>query len=170
MSKNEPIPCHGIECTRSPSKQNSIFPHLTFKVTINYIYTDDPRRQQHLTGPVINQQAHTSQTLSCFAGAARHAISQLPSGPAYRGIAKMNVKLGDFELMVGGGGDAQQPGCSLPPAYLMGQRVVPLRVLETVDRANGALARGNPVAGCGYQSQLMTVGEVKVLVWVERRR
>jgi hypothetical protein len=168
MSKNESIPCHSVECTRSPSKQNSIFPHLTFKITINYIYADDPRRQQHSTGPATNQQAHTSQTLSCFAGAARHAISQLASGPAYRGIAKMNVKLGDFELMLGGGGDAQ-PGCSLPPAYLIWQRV-PLRVLEMVDRANGALARGNPVPGCGYRSQLMTVGEVKVLVWAERRR
>jgi hypothetical protein len=168
MSNKEYTPCHGTECTRSPSKQNSISPHLTFRLSIAYIYTDDPRRQQHSTGPVTNEQAHTSRTLSCFAGAARHAVNQLPSGPLYRGIAKMNVKLGDFELMLGGGGDAQ-PGCSLSPAYLMGQRVA-LRILETVDRANKALARGNPVPGCGYQSQLMTVGEVKVLVWVERGR
>ncbi|KAJ0420492.1 hypothetical protein BJY00DRAFT_312917 [Aspergillus carlsbadensis] len=165
-SNNKSILCHGSECTKFGITRASAFPNLTFKIEVNYIYVDDRRRQQHSAGPIDNQQAHTCLKLDCFAGAASRAIQQIKNGPRVVGPAKIDVKLGDFEHSVG---DDAQPGHWIAPDLLGSREMIPLRLMEKANAANAALARGNPVPACGYRSQLTTVGEVKVLVWVQRR-
>ncbi|CEN62880.1 hypothetical protein ASPCAL09509 [Aspergillus calidoustus] len=167
FKSNEYIPCYGSECTKFGVNRESSFRHLTFKVTVNYIYVDDPRRRQHSAGPVGTQQGHPRLVLDCFAGAASRAMNQIKNGPRVVGPAKIDIKLGDFELSVG---DDAQPGHWIAPGLLRSPTMVPVHVMEKVNKANEALAGRNPVPGCGYQSQLTTTGEVVVLLWVERRR
>jgi hypothetical protein len=157
FKSNEYIPFYGSECTKFGVNRESSFRHLTFKVTVNYIYVDDPRRRQHSAGLVLD----------CFAGAASRAMNQIKNGPRVVGPAKIDMKLGDFELSVG---DDAQPGHWIAPGLLRSPTMVPVHVMEKVNKANEALAGRNPVPGCGYQSQLTTTGEVVVLLWVERRR